>query len=118
MEDQNQTTEDQNQTTSDKAIAIIAYITIFGLIIAFILNQDKKDPFGSFHIRQALGIFISGIALSVVAMVPVIGWVAAVIGSLLILVLWIMGLINAINGNMKPVPVLGEKFAEWFKTVG
>ncbi|GJM28450.1 MAG: hypothetical protein DHS20C17_10850 [Cyclobacteriaceae bacterium] len=109
--------ENQNQT-SDKVIGILAYITIFGLIIAFIMNQEKKDPFGSYHIRQALGIFICSLALSAIAMVPFVGWAVAVIGWLLILVLWVMGLINAISGNMKPVPVLGEKFEEWFKTVG
>ena len=35
-----------------KTIAIISYITIIGLIIAFIMNQSKKNSFASFHIRQ------------------------------------------------------------------
>lgn len=102
----------------NKAIGIISYITIFGLIIALVLNQEKKDPFTSYHIRQALGIAASSIALSFIAIVPLIGWIIAVVGSLLIVVLWIFGIINAINGNMKPVPVLGDKFEEWFKSVG
>ena len=101
----------------NKAIGIISYITIFGLIIALVLNQEKKDPFTSYHIRQALGIAASSIALSFIAIVPVIGWIIAIVGSLLIFVLWIFGIINAISGNMKPVPVLGDKFEEWFKRV-
>lgn len=101
----------------NKLIGIVAYITIIGLVIALILNQEKKDPFAGFHIRQSLGIFVSGIALSLVALVPLIGWILAVVGSLLILVLWVMGLMNAIGGNMTPVPLLGERFEEWFSSV-
>ena len=110
--------EHQTEPVQDKAIGIIAYITIIGLIIAFILNMEKKDAFGSFHIRQALGIAVSGIAMSFIAVVPVIGWILAVVGSLLVLVMWVIGIVNAISGNMKPVPVLGEKFKEWFQGVG
>jgi hypothetical protein len=31
--------------------------------------------------------------------------------------MWIMGLINAINGKQIAVPVLGEKYNEWFKNL-
>jgi hypothetical protein len=32
-------------------------------------------------------------------------------------VLWVIGLMGAINGQEKPVPILGEKFQEWFKSL-
>ena len=101
----------------NKLIGIVAYITIIGLIIALILNQEKKDPFASFHIRQSLGIFACSIALSLTAMVPFVGWIVAVVGSILVLVLWVLGLLNAIGGKMTPVPMLGDKFEEWFSSV-
>jgi hypothetical protein len=42
----------ENQTVNEgKTAAIIAYITIFGTIIAYILNAGKKNSFTSFHIR-------------------------------------------------------------------
>lgn len=102
----------------NKTIGIVAYLTVIGLLIAFVMNQEKKDAFGTYHIRQALGITVSGIALSFIAIIPILGWIVAILGSLLLFVMWIMGLINAINGNMKPVPVFGEKFIEWFQGVG
>ncbi len=98
-------------------VGIVSYITVIGLIIAFILNQQQKDAFGSFHIRQSLGVLVSGIALSFVAMVPIVGWILAIIGSLLLLIMWLMGLLSAIKGETKPVPVLGDKFEEWFQGV-
>ena len=40
--------------------AIIAYLTIIGSVIAIFMNQDdEKNEFVSFHIRQALGLFLS-----------------------------------------------------------
>ena len=48
--------------TSDKQnnAAVIAYITLIGTVIAIFMNQEEnKTEFASFHIRQALGIFIS-----------------------------------------------------------
>jgi uncharacterized membrane protein len=31
-----------------------------------------------------------------------------------LLVLWIMGLISAIKGEMKPVPLMGPLYQKWF----
>ncbi|MGO2358077.1 DUF4870 domain-containing protein [Mesonia sp.] len=103
--------------TEDKNIAIIAYITFIGLIIAFIMNNDKKAVFPTYHIKQSLGLALTGLALGVVGMIPILGWIVSFLGSLGLLYLWIMGLINAINGRQEPVPFLGEKFEEWFKNI-
>lgn len=100
-----------------KTIAIIAYITIFGLLIAFIMNNDKKNSFAAYHIRQSLGLAVTGLALGVIGMIPILGWLISIFGSIFILVLWVMGLISALNGTTKPVPVLGEKYQEWFKGI-
>jgi uncharacterized membrane protein len=37
--------------------------------------------------------------------------------QLAIFVFWLLGLISAVQGEMKPVPVLGEQFQEWFKGI-
>ncbi|WP_369426759.1 hypothetical protein [Profundicola chukchiensis] len=95
---------------------IIAYITIIGLIIAFISNKDKEE-LTSYHIRQSLGIGLTSLALMIVGMIPIIGWIISILGSLFIIFLWIMGLMNAINGKMEPVPVLGEKYNEWLEGI-
>jgi uncharacterized membrane protein len=112
-------TSDMNMelTTEEKNIAIIAYITVIGLIIAFVMNNDKKAVFSTYHIKQSLGLAGTGLALFVVGMVPILGWFISFFGSLVLLYLWIMGLMNAINGKQKPVPWLGEKYEEWFKNI-
>lgn len=121
MEENNNIPEVSNSSqgvvSEGKTTAIIAYITIIGLIIAFIMNNDKKNSFAAYHIRQSLGIGLTGLALSVVAALPILGWIVSGLGGIFLFVLWIMGLISALNGQEKPVPLLGEKYQEWLKGV-
>ena len=44
----------------DKTVAILAYITLIGFIIAIVLHGQKKTALGAFHLRQMLGIFLTG----------------------------------------------------------
>lgn len=106
-----------NIVEEGKTMAMVAYITIFGLIIAFIINNDKKNPFTAFHIRQSLGLGLLGVSLSIASYIPFLGWLISMVGSLLLIALWVMGLISAVNGERKPVPVIGEKFQEWLKSI-
>lgn len=117
METENKTTVESQLTTEKSNTAVIAYLTVIGLIIAFVMNNDKKEPFASYHIRQSLGLMITGLALSLINIIPVLGWVVSIVGFFIILYMWIMGLLNAINGREKPMPILGKKYAEWFKTI-
>ncbi len=105
------------QTTESKNIAIIAYITIVGLIIAYVMNNDKKDAFASFHIRQSTGLALTGLALAMIGVIPILGWLINLVGFLVLLYMWIMGLMNAINSKEVAVPILGEKYKEWFKNL-
>lgn len=108
--------ETQNQQQSDKSIAIIAYITLIGLIVAFVMNNEKKQPYASYHIRQSMGIMLSGLALGFINIIPILGWIVCLVGILFLFVCWIIGLIAALNGQEKAVPVLGKHFQEWFKS--
>ena len=91
-----------------KLVAILSYITLIGWIIALILNQQNKTSLGSFHIRQTLLIMIAGIVLS---WIPLVGWIL----SIILFIFWIMGLIYAIKGEEKEVPLIGGLAQQWFK---
>lgn len=110
----------ENKTTvasEGKNIAVISYITIIGLIIAFVMNKDKKDAFAAYHIKQSLGLVATGLALGLVGMVPFIGWIINILGIFILLYMWVIGIMNAINEKENPVPFLGEKFTSWFKNI-
>ena len=101
--------------TEDKTVAIVAYITLIGFIVAIILNSSKKTALGSFHLRQMLGIVVTGLASYILIFIPILGWIAMFVLGICNLIMWIMGLIAAVNGEMKPAPILGAKYQEWFK---
>lgn len=124
MENQNPTKTETAQSPetvlgveAGKSIAIIAYLTLIGLLIAFMMNNDKKNEFARYHIVQMLGLCLTGLALGVLNVVPLIGWLIAALGSVFLLFLWVSGIINAAGGKQKPVPVLGKKYEEWLKNI-
>lgn len=100
-----------------KRIAIISYITIIGMVIAFVMNNEKKHDFASFHIRQSIGLCVTGLMLGLVGMVPILGWIINLFGIFVLVYMWIVALVNALNGKEKPAPFLGEKYKEWFKGI-
>ena len=106
-------------------IAVIAHITIIGLVIAITMNADKKSELATFYIRQVLGLTVLSLAtsiiMSVLSIVPVLGLIAAILGlfvGLGILALLIISLLSAINGEKKELPVVGKMFQKWFASIG
>lgn len=102
--------------TEDRTVAILGYITIIGFIVAIVLHSSKKTRLGAYHLRQMLGLVLLGLLGGVFAAIPIIGWIIFPVVWLILIVLWVMGLIAAVNGQIKPVPLLGESFQKWFGT--
>ncbi|MGO1521238.1 MAG: DUF4870 domain-containing protein [Sphingobacterium sp.] len=112
-----ESTEKDRDNNDGKNIAIIAYLTIIGLVIAYVLNNEKRHKFASFHIRQSLGIVLSILILSALSYIPFIGLAIATIGILVMVVLWFLGITSAANGTTKPVPFVGEYYQSTFSDV-
>jgi len=105
----------------DKTVAIIAYLTLIGFIVAIVIHMNKKTRLGAFHLRQMLGFILTGIAVVfcefILFFIPILGWLCVLALWASMLVLWILGLVAAINGQMKPMPVVGTLYQKWFGTV-
>jgi len=80
-----------------KTTGIVAYLSWIGFLIA-VLAGDKEGA--KFHINQALVILL----FFLLTPIPCIGWVWGVF----MFVCWIMGLVAAINGEEKEVPLIGS----------
>jgi uncharacterized membrane protein len=106
--------------TEDRSTALMAYLTVFGFIAALIMHASRKTPLGAFHLRQMLGLMVTAIAVwigaTICVFVPFIGWLIGLASWFAMVLLWVMGLIDALNGHQKPVPVMGEYFQKWFGT--
>ena len=99
----------RNNVEQGKTIAIIAYITLFGLIAAFVMNSSKSNQFAKFHIRQNVGLLLIGLIAGALGMVPVVGSIISGIVGLAIFILWLIGLLGALKGEEKEVPYIGEQ---------
>ena len=91
-----------------KTIAILSYITIIGWIIALVMNTSEKSKLGSYHIRQTLLLYIFAVILS---WIPILGWILGIV----LFIFWIIGLVAAINGEKKEMPIVGKLAQQWFK---
>ncbi|MBC2844954.1 DUF4870 domain-containing protein [Winogradskyella flava] len=108
---------DQNTIDEGKTYALVAYLTLIGTLIAFFMNQEKRNDFTSFHIRQALGLGLLYIA---------IGYIVSSLDSMMVSmsfwvffsVLFLYGLFGAITGKLNKIPILGDFFQNLFKSVG
>jgi len=98
-----------------KTKAIISHLFVIGWIIAVVVNMSNKEEYASYYIKQNLGIIILGIALRILNVIPVFGPALMVIGGLLLFIFWLMSFVWSIQGEMKPIPLLGDKFQDWFK---
>lgn len=87
---------------NDNVIAALAYILFF---IPLLTN---KNEYTLFHANQGLNLFLMVVACNIVAIIPVLGWIAWMIGSLAALVFCIMGIVAALNGEKKQLPVIGQ----------
>lgn len=107
----------ENQTVSEgKTIAIISYFWVIGLIIAIVMNSSKKNHFASFHIRQMIGLTLLSLINGWI-IYKYIGSMAGGIVGIILFVLWVIGFIGAIKGEEKSVPLLGDQFQDWFKSI-
>ena len=46
--------------------------------------------------------------------IPIVGWLLLPFFWLTILIFAILGIVAAVGGKQKPLPVLGEKYQQWF----
>ena len=99
-----------------RAAAVVAYLTILGTIISYFMNNDSKNPFAGFHIRQALGVHITfymlGLLISLFD-----SWLISIGFYVFIFVLLGYGLLGAIQGERTEVPLMGSQFQKWFSTI-
>jgi len=118
--------ETTTQNDTGKTVAIISYITIIGFIIAIVMHNDNKNKseLGAFHIRQALGIFITGFSLMIISLIfaniPGLNWIVAILAQISyigLFVFWILGLIAAVNAEKKALPLIGDFYQNLLKGI-
>ncbi len=98
--------ENMNNQETNKWLCVIAYI---GILFFVPLVVDQNNQFYKFHANQALVLFLFAMIVNVAgALIPVLGWFLILpIGGIMAFVFMIMGMLNAFNEQMKPLPLIG-----------
>jgi uncharacterized membrane protein len=103
-----------------QACAALSYILV-GIIWYFADEQMKKNTFVKFHVKQGLVSLIFSVAWSIALSIvgSILGLVLFFLWPIMMLLYWvpliftILGIINAVNGKEKELPIIG-KFASKF----
>ncbi|RNL54087.1 DUF4870 domain-containing protein [Pedobacter jejuensis] len=112
------------QVEDGKTASIVSYITIIGWLIAyFALHKDKKTSLGSFHLKQSLLINLIYVGLNIIQRIvlfatasPTLYYLFSIL-YVVLFILWLIGLIGAIQGQKKPIPFIGEKAEAMFPNI-
>jgi len=114
MEERNQTSQPvtpiqmksgPQDVQDNKVLAIIGYLGILCLI-PLLLKKDSQ--FAQFHGKQGTILLIGWVVMNVVMVVPILGWLVGFVGNIVCLVLMIVGMVNASQGQMKELPWIGQ----------
>ena len=90
-----------------KTYAVCAYITWIGWFCAFFL-RNKNSEFTTHHVNQALVINILSILGGIISRYAFLGQTLSTIIDALMLVVWVLGILSAVRGNTKPIPVISD----------
>lgn len=103
-----------------KTISIISYITIIGWLVAYFSNSEKSS-LAKFHLKQSFGLFLFTLVIGIlfgllISFVPTLAFLDNAY-SIVILVLMVLGILNAAKEEEKPLPVIGSMFVDKFNFI-
>lgn len=94
-------------TEENKIWGVLAYIWILSVVVYI---TKKNSPFALYHAKQGLVIFVLSVINSVLNwIIPGSLWyVISMLISIALLVLAIMGIVYALGGQKKEIPLIGQ----------
>jgi uncharacterized membrane protein len=113
----------QGADEPNKGMAIVAYLLFF---IPLLTGDHKKSEFVKYHTNQGTVLFLSsvlygvayGIIMAILAaimlsnfrLIGLFGVITMILGLswLVVFVFFILGIVHAVKGEMKPLPLIGK----------
>ena len=93
---------------SETAASALAYVTFIPAIIFLLVPPYNLSPKVKFHCIQELGLTAVQIVLIFFLIIPILGWLIWMLGSLALLIVWIMCILKASQGGAFKLPALGD----------
>jgi uncharacterized membrane protein len=111
---------DQPRNFHDNLLGALAYVTVIPAIVFLLMGRLKRNAFVRFHSLQSIFLAIAGVlvviavrfAFSLFVLVPRIGfliaWLSVAIVFLGWLILWIVVIVKALQGESFKLPIIGS----------
>ena len=91
---------DAQDIADNRMLAMLGYLTMGVLPML----GARNSAYAMHNTNQALWIFIGSLLCGLVCIIPILGWLAAAIGSLFLLVCEIIGIVRALKGSGAYLP--------------
>ena len=89
----------------NQVIGVLSYLVFF---LPWI-TEAKDSPFATLHGKQSLAILLFAFGVGCLGSIPIVGWFFIwPLGSFLCIVWWMWGVILAVKGSMKPIPLIAK----------
>jgi uncharacterized membrane protein len=95
---------DPKDVQDNKIMAAISYL---GILVLIPLLVQKNSKFTQEHAKQGLVLLIAEIIGSVIAMIPILGWLLAPFIGIIFMIVAIVALIKCLMGEFWEIPVIG-----------
>lgn len=109
---------------TDNMAGALAYVTIIPAILFLVLEPFNKKRFIRFHAFQciffAVAWMVLWVALRIIVQIPILGWATVLLWplvSLAGLIIWIILVMKAYQGQMFKLPVIGDLAEKQANTV-
>ena len=102
-------TPDPADVDKNKIFAVLAYL---GILFLVPLLAAKESRFARYHTNQGVVLFLTAIICcvggAILSFIPFVGCLVMPTVMIGMLIFVVLGIINAANGQCKPLPVIGQ----------
>lgn len=87
-----------------------AFLSMLLPFIGYLLTMIGKrdDKYAVYYAKQSLVFWLVAIILPIALLLTVVGAVLIPVVQILIVIWWLFGVINAVSGKQKPLPLIGR----------
>ena len=93
---------DAQDIADNRMLAMLGYLTM-GILP---MIGCRNSAYAMHHVNQALWLYIGSILCAVVCIIPILGWIVAAVGGIMIFVFFIMGIVRSLKGSGAYLPFI------------
>src|SRR5689334_9450109 len=98
-------TNSQLISQDDKVYAALSYMWILCLL-PLLTKRDRE--YVHWHAKQGFVLFLAEIILFFIGMIPILGWIVNFFGSIVVLILSVLGIVAALSGRKWEMPIIKD----------